>query len=192
MSGFMEDMKTRWLDMLTPPWRDVEPDEDKFVHIATWIIGWIWALAGILLGAVFAPYLLEVWGFADSAYQDIMVIGVATLAGFLVQFFGWCLIFLVAIIDDLIRGAPPRRDAISLAGFLFFIIALPLPLLIVGYVIYLYATTVGTQNGLITTGVIGGVFVKLAITLGLPLVKSLFFGILFAGFIRWLRGGKAK
>ena len=31
----------------------------------------------------------------------------------------------------------------------------------VGYATYLYATTIGTQNGLITTGVIGGVLLTL-------------------------------
>jgi hypothetical protein len=39
-------------------------------------------------------------------------------------------------------------------------------LLGVSYATYLYATTIGTQNGLITTGAIGGVLVKLTFRFG--------------------------
>jgi len=48
-----------WLAMLIPPWREVEPGERRFSHLFYWIVGWVWALAGIILGAVIAPYLLE-------------------------------------------------------------------------------------------------------------------------------------
>jgi hypothetical protein len=197
-----------WLSMLVPPWSKELPhdtDGERYFHIAVWLTGWTWVLAGIVFGSVVSPYLFKVWALSNSSYRDWFVVVVATIACFLVQALGLMLISLMACIGILFyifasiflasMGIIDVDGAETLAVWSFvssvFIGAL-LPLIAVGYGIYLYAATVGTQAGLVTTGVIGGVLVKLAITLGAPVVKGAIFGFLFARFMIWLRGNRQK
>jgi hypothetical protein len=186
---FAEGFRRAWLFMLTPPWRDVEGGDNRG-HTFLWLVGWAWAVAGILLGVVIAPYFLDVWGLADSSFQVSIVIGIAALAGFLLQFLGWCLMALLTFTDALIRGDTKKLS--TLAGVVLMLVVIPLPLVAVGYTIYLYAITIGAQKALVTIGVISGVLVKLAITVGVLILGSLIIGPLPAGFIRWLRRGRAK
>jgi hypothetical protein len=191
MNDFVEIFRYFWLMMLTPPWRDVQSDEaggDKFFHVIFWLVGWIWALTGIILGAVLSPYLLEVGGVADSPYQDVIVIGIATIAGFFVQFLGWLVVTLFGFIVVGIIGPLTRTEPGDIALFLVLLIALPLPLIGAGYGIYLYAAKIGIKEGFVSVGVIGGVLVKLTVALGLPLLKTIIVGFIFARFMIWLRG----
>jgi hypothetical protein len=89
-----------WLAMLIPPWREAEPGGRRFSRLFYWIVGWVWALAGIILGAVIAPYLLGIWELANSPYQDALVIGIAAIAGFVVQFLGWRLMVILFSMHD--------------------------------------------------------------------------------------------
>jgi hypothetical protein len=146
--------------MLTPPWQNVDADEDKLLHTLAWILGWMWALAGIILGALISPYLLTTWGLMNSTYHDLVVICVAAVMGFLVQFLvqflGWALLFSAFLADELFTRDTNRESL--LAVFIIVFICLPLPLALVDYGIYLYVSTIGAQSGLISTGVIGGVW----------------------------------
>ncbi len=139
----MPRFRMLWLYMLDPPWRHSEPEPDPSVktdygtgpsigkwllwrmrrrlHWYVWVAGWLWAVAGLVLGALVAPLLLKRAGLSDTQYQDWIVIGVAVLAGFLVQFLSWCflipsIVFMGRKIDDarsyryLPEGAELPRD----------------------------------------------------------------------------------
>jgi hypothetical protein len=130
----LKGLKWMWFAMLTPPWRSMSPGEERGYQITMWVVGWMWAVAGIILGAVIAPYILATVGIANSQYQDALVIGVAAVAGFLVQFAGWCLEVVVAETDGLIR-----RDSTgvgNIASLILIFVVFPLPFVVVGYAIY--------------------------------------------------------
>jgi hypothetical protein len=91
MEDVLEAFRVVWLAMLTPPWQKADP-EDNSKDVLAWVIGWVWAIAGVILGAVIAPYILEPSGFTSSPYQDAIVVGTATVGGFLVRFIDWRLV----------------------------------------------------------------------------------------------------
>lgn len=70
----------------------------QHAHWFMWLIGWLWTLAGLFLGALIAPSLLRLVGLADTPYQNWLVVAVAVVAGFLVQFIGWLMIVPLLVI----------------------------------------------------------------------------------------------
>jgi hypothetical protein len=126
-----------------------------------WVLGWAWAIAGLVGGALFAPSVAQFLGLAHSAYSDWIVIVVAILAGFFVQLLGW----LVAIVGftaisfaegffDIDIGAPGW-----LSTPLFLVIA-PLPMVVVGYGIIRYLNWVGPGKREVTIAFVGALVVK--------------------------------
>lgn len=178
--GFFDGrLKLFWAWMLEPPWQDSELKSDALRWVI-WGLGWAWTIAGIVLGAMFAPSLVQSTGLAGAPYSDWLIIAIAVFAGFLVQFVGWCLMALVVV------GAASNSEASWSFIFLPFIV-IPLPFIGVGYGIYRYLTWVGAGQREVTTAFVGALLVK---TFAIPLVKGIVTGTLFRWFMRWLRGGK--
>jgi hypothetical protein len=186
MSTFVADLKHAWLEMLEPPWR--RPGRDNPLTWRFWVVGWTWAIAGLILGAFIAPTVLQRAGLASSDYQDVFNLAVAVLTGFLVQFLGWVFAFgVLAPLADYLEGLP---DWVSdVLYFPFVAVFALLPLVGVGYGIYRYLTWVGAGQRSIAVAFVGGLLVK---ALLIPLIKGIMTGALFRWFMRWLRGGKVK
>ena len=49
MGEFWDFFKAPWRYMIEPLWRDSE-DEEKVNHWIYWIVGWVWAPGGLVLG----------------------------------------------------------------------------------------------------------------------------------------------
>jgi hypothetical protein len=177
MDYLMDELKRAWLDMLEPPWRDSGSDKERFNHWFLWLVGWTWALAGLVLGALVAPSLVQVAGFSSTPYEDALVVGVAVLAGFIVQLLGW----LIGALAGLITAS-------WLDGTLVATVVV-LPLAGVGYGIYRYLTWVGAGQRSVTIAFVGGLLIK---TFAIPLIKGIVTGALFKWFLNWLRGGNTK
>ena len=179
MVRFTNAIKSFWLDMLVPPWRHSGPD-DRFDHWASWLIGWAWALSGLVLGALIAPLLVRFAGLSNASYQDALVIGIAVFAGFVVQLFGWCLwLFFFLCIQNMpeylrVWGTP---------------VVLVLPLAASGYGVYRYLTWVGAGQRSVTIAFVGGLLIK---TFIIPAIWGAIKSRAFQAFMRWLRGDKVK
>jgi hypothetical protein len=109
------------------------------------------------------------------------VIGVAVLAGFVVQFLGWWMLLM----------AEERWNAVTdlsfTVGLVSVLVAVLLPFAGVGYGIYLYFTSVAADQRTVTVAFVGGLLVK---TFVIPLIKAIVTGAAFRVLMRWLRGGK--
>jgi hypothetical protein len=161
-------------------------------------MGWTWFLAGALLGGIVAPYLLNVWGLANTQYEVPALAAIGAVFGFLVQLVGW---FVMSILSNLMpterlrpylaeeryRSGESRRQLFIVLAFVFgtFLASFLFPLALVGYGVYLYVTTLGAQSGLTTTAVIGGTLIKLAVIFAVPLLRGLVFTLL-VGRVIWL------
>lgn len=67
--GFGDELKKAWKYMLVLPWKPLEPDEtDRGARWFYWLFGWAWAIAGLVLGALYAPSLLQVAGLSDTPW----------------------------------------------------------------------------------------------------------------------------
>jgi hypothetical protein len=177
--------------MLSQPWIEEDPKR-SFALWGTWILGWLWSLAGLVVGASFAPALVQAVSLRDSPYENAFVIGVAVAAGFLGQFVGWLLWFLLAVaplmrldrFDDWLdsRAWPPLLK-VSVAALLTALFELPLLILIyflaalsvalpfaaISYGLYRYLTAVGLDQELVAVAAAGGLLVK---ALLIPLMTS--------------------
>ena len=179
---FTDDLSLTWLYMLEPPWYG--PDYDRSDHWVIWVVGWAWAVSGVVLGALVAPSILRWAGVSSTQYQDWLVIVVALLAGILVQLLGWCMYIVV------IKGAVYLFDGFfrDVIGLLFLVVCI-LPFAGVGYCIYRYLIWVGTGQRSIT---VAFAVTFLAKTLLIPFIKGLVTGALFKWFMNRLRGGNPK
>jgi hypothetical protein len=188
MRELMDMLKGTWLAMLEPPWRNSVAGLTPFQHQAVWLIGWAWAIAGLILGAFFAPSLVQYVGLANTPYRDELDIGIAVLAGFLVQLLGWLLLlpFVLAVQRINYRALANPRLLLSVLAI---IASVPVPLAAVGYALYRYFTWVGTGQGLVTTGFVGGLLIK---TFLIPFIKSIVTGVAFQRFMTWLHGKDAS
>jgi hypothetical protein len=118
MGRFWVELKNAWADMLESPWRHTGPDDLRRAHWVNWLVGWAWAVAGLVLGALVAPKLIEVAGLKNIPHQDWLIVAVAIIAGFSVHLFGWALtlpplviakmlfdvwlgVFILSVTDDL-------------------------------------------------------------------------------------------
>ncbi len=187
MGEFMDSVRDAWFSMLEPPWRHTGTDKKsvRLGHWFLWLIGWAWALAGLVLGALVAPSLVQLAGLSDTLYLDWLIIAIAVLAGFLVQLLGWCLLIAwVPISGLLVVGAIGRIMAVILL-----VIACLLPFAGVGYALYRYFALVGADQRTVTIAFVGGLLVK---TLVIPLIKGIVTGAAFKVLMRWLRGKESK
>jgi hypothetical protein len=187
---FVGWMRESWVAMLEPPWSH-RPDTSDWlaedVYWPTWIIGWLWTIAGILLGALIAPSLLQLVGLAHATYSDWLVIGVAVVAGFFVQLIGFTLVNILNAVTPGDWGDLPVLQLWLLVpiGIVFIL----LPFAGVGYGIYRYLTWVGPSQRSVTVAFVGALLAK---TLLIPLIKSIVTGALIRWIARVLRGGKVK
>ncbi len=190
MGVFIGKMKVFSLWMLEPPWRHSGPAQWEKAHWLVWFVGSVWSLAGLVLGAVVAPSLVQSVGHLATPYQGALVTGVAVLAGFLVQSLGWLLLvptlYVVVLIPQHLSWPNAARQAsVLLVCFVFAVV----PFAGVGYALYRYVTWVGTGQGLVTTAFVGGLLVK---TLLIPFIKGIVTGALLKWFMGWLRGDKTE
>ncbi len=200
MDTFWSQFKGTWLLMIELPWQNPRID-DRRLHWQQWLLGWSWTLGGLVLGALVAPQLLQFAGLSTAPYQDLLVIGVAAVAGFLVQFLGWSLVGLsLAYINN--ERLRPLIDAViampsfvqrvvvqlyKVAVYALIFALVMLPLAGVGYGIFRYLTWVGAGQREVTIAFVGALLVK---TFLIPFIKGIVTGALFKWFMNWLRGGK--
>src|SRR5258706_13637719 len=153
VGDYIGGLKVMWLWMLQPPWRHSGRDDEQASHWFIWLLGWTWSLAGLVLGAVVAPSLVQVAGLSAAPYQGALMLGVVVLEGFLVQVLGWCVLALIFAIGK----------AVSLPkalGWLVLLVVFVLPLAGVVYALCPYLTWVGAHEEVVALIFIGGLFVK--------------------------------
>jgi hypothetical protein len=182
MGDYIGGLKVMWLWMLQPPWRHSGRGDEQASHWFIWLLGWAWALAGLILGAVAAPSVVQVAGLADAPDQGALMLGVVVLAGFLVQALGWCVL-------ALIFGIGKAVSLPKVLGWPVLLVVFVLPLVGVGYALYPYRTWVGANREVITVILVGGLFVK---TFLIPSIQAIATGAEFKVVMRWLRGGKPR
>lgn len=199
--GFRGSLRLFWSWMLTPPWRDFTGDIQAY-HWAFWLIGWAWAIMGLVGGALVAPSLVQFAGLSHVPYQDELIVGIAVVAGFLVQLVAWC--FLAVITASLLRFLPGLARTITNVNFalvsqsvympttvfsrrrvVYFAVLGLVPLAGVGYVLYRYYAWIGVGQRSVTVAFVGALLVK---TFLIPLIKGIVTGALFKWFVGWLRG----
>jgi len=182
MGDYIGGLKVMWLWMFQPPWRHSGRGDEQASHWFIWLLGWAWALAGLVLGAVAAPSLMQVAGLSDTSYQGALMIGVVVLEGFLVQVLGWCVL-------ALLFGIGKAVSLPKALGWPVLLVVFVLPLAGVSYALYPYRTWVGAHQEVVTIVFIGGLFVKAFL---IPSLKAIAVGTGFKLFMQWLRGGKPK
>jgi hypothetical protein len=203
---FVRQLKNAWLMMLERPWQSAGTGDDKETHWVLWLTGWTWSIAGLLLGALVAPTLLQIAGFADITYYDVAVIAVAVLVGFLIQLLGWsCAILLYSLFQfltfrfSLQLGESKYRLAHAvLTAYMALELVLWLVILAVIFLfplacatlgVYVYFSLVGEIEGSVVVAAVGGLFIKLV---ALPLIKAVLSATALAFLVRWLRGTNSK
>lgn len=180
-------------------------------HWFRWIVGWMYALCGLVGGALVAPSLVRWAALSWFPYQDWLVIGIAAITGFLVHLLGWVLIansFVPAgltfrisnrVSNRIMRsgGLDRRRRTVILvlgtcailSAVAGLVVALLLPLAAVGFGIYRYLTWIGPGQRTVTVAFVGGLLVKTLIS---PLFKYIMGSVVFTRILRWLRSDKTK
>jgi hypothetical protein len=105
----MRVMKLTWSYMFEPPWRHNGLNDERRIHWLIWTLSWVWTLSGLVLGALVAPSLVQWVRLHYTQYQeplvkfqDWLVIGVAVLAGFVLQLVGFLMLSQEA---RLVRGS---------------------------------------------------------------------------------------
>src|SRR5262249_53592681 len=169
--------------MLVPPWRHSRPEHQQDIYELVWIVGWGWTFAGLVLGALVAPSLVQFARLSQAPYQDGLVIGAAVIIGFLVQLLGWCLFALCAWG---LRSwpAPLKNHAVFVS-----IVPLLLSPAVLSYGLPRYVTWVGEGQRSVTVAFVGALLFELCAIL---LIKGIVTGALLRWFIGWLRGEDAK
>jgi hypothetical protein len=182
MGDYIGGLKVMWLWMLQPPWRHSGRGDEQPSHWFIWLLGWAWALAGLILGAVVAPSIVQVAGLSDNPYQGALLLGVVVLAGYLVQVLGWCVL-------ALIFGVGKAVSLPKALGWPVLLVVFVLPLAGVGYALYPYRTWLGAHQEVVIVVFVGGLFVK---AFFIPSIQAIATGMEFKLFLRRLRGGKPK
>jgi hypothetical protein len=195
MGRYWLDLKLIWLIMLEPPWK--YSGTDSYVLLDSWIswLGvWVWAVAGLALGAVLAQPLVHFLGIGTTGFQDAVTIVIAFIAGLLIQIFGWSVYApfyaLSSFLDE--RWRPGNLlFAVLLLGLLLgsMLVGGLAPLVAVGYVLYRYFTWVGPGQSSVTIAFVGALLVK---SLLIPAIWGAIKSKAFQAFVWWLRGDKVK
>mgnify|MGYP001432942962 CR=1 FL=1 len=174
-----------------------------------WIVGWLWTIGGLVGGAFLAQPLLQWADVTNSPYANAIGIGVAVVAGILVQLVGWALVVPATIFGAIAPGTPKvpehaDKDQIKvllsdagcwtatgmvMSTIVLDLVAILLPLVGVGYGIYAYLHWVGAGQASITVAFVGALLIK---ALVIPLIKAVVPGAAFKWFMDWLRGDKSK
>jgi hypothetical protein len=157
------------------------------------------------VGAVYAPYPATNLGLVGGANADAVETAIAILAGFLAQLVGWLIfaslgLITIAIDERLDYGWLNDSGLIdnvfasvaTIVGIVVIIAASLAPLVGLYFLFTRYTHQVGTQSELVSSTFISATLIKVALSFGLPLLKSLTVGIIFARFMIWLRGGRKK
>jgi hypothetical protein len=182
VGDYIGGLKVMWLWMLQPPWRHSGRGDEQPSHWFIWLLGWAWSLAGLVLGAVVAPSLVQVAGLSATPYQGALMLGGAVLAGFLAQALGWCYLALIFGIGKTVSLPKALGWPVLLVVFVF-------PLAGVVYALYPYFTRVGASQEVVTIVFVGSLFVKAFL---IPSIKAIATGVEFKVIKDWLRGGKPK
>lgn len=185
-------LKLVWLYMLELPWRHTarnsDNDDSRPLHWAFWVEGWAWTIAGMFLGALVAPSVLQFAGFSDLPFQDWLVIAVALAAGFLVQLVPLLMAFPAVFIGVRMRK---RWDIPWWVEFLLSFVGGTIivfsPLVGVAYGIHLYLNQVGADQRTTTIAFAGSLLVK---TFIIPAIWGAIKSRAFKWLLNWLRGGK--
>jgi hypothetical protein len=168
-SAAKAELRVAWLAMVVPPWLDSGDRRVRTAHWVWWFVGWVWTLAGLTSGALVAPSLIRVLGLAHTTYEDWLVIALAVLAGFLVQMLGWSLIsFLTLVLAnnlpiDVFSRYKTRTQ--TLIAFLSLCAVILLPLVGVGFGIYVYLARISADQRTVTIAFLGALLIKTLITL---------------------------
>jgi MFS family permease len=140
MGKFMDDLRETWSHMFLVPWRRGRSDESDQVETALrwllWLIGVVWVVAGLILGAVANSTLSWVTSWLDSPYRDALAIGVTALTGLLALVLGGCLVALVDPVLDQTSDKPTTsRDwlVMFLLLAIAFLVVVGIPLVGVGF-----------------------------------------------------------
>jgi hypothetical protein len=187
MGEIMRMLKQTWLWTLEPPWWSSGSEKERSAHWFVWVLGWVWAIGGIAIGALYAPLLIEAVGLSGSSYRDILLIVIAVFAGFILHLFGW-------FIEILMESQARRQGVEKIAGnegltSVFFIVIFGFPLLVMLLALSFYLNVASAGKQSVTVGFVGALLVK---TFLFPLIKGIVTGAIFMWFKNWLRGGKAK
>ncbi len=182
MGDYIGGLKVMWVWMLQPPWRHSGLVNERASHWFIWLLGWAWSIAGLILGAVVAPSIVQVAGLSATPYLGALMIGGVVLAGFLVQALGWCVL-------ALIFGIGKAVSLPKALGWPVLLVVFVLPLAGVGYALYPYLTWVGAHQEVITLILVGSLFVKAFL---IPSLNAVAVGAGFKFIMQWLRGGKPK
>jgi hypothetical protein len=90
-------LEEKWRLMTTFPWQEVEIEGySKRLHFVAWILGWLWAISGILAGSLLALPLLDAFHIQGTPFASPASIAVAIGMGFAVQLLGWLLLILAS------------------------------------------------------------------------------------------------
>jgi hypothetical protein len=205
--NLIHDLKGSFLCFMVPPWQDIGDRDGIDGRTFIWILGWLWTIPGLFIGALFSLSLINRLHLDNSSYQDWLVITSSVIGGFAIQLFGWIEFFLIlhypvrwgrtiTISQARINGTDAWRYyqtpkfianlKMSIALVLIFV-GFAIPLATVGFLTYWYLTNLGSQVGLLNKGVLGGFVVKVLLLFIWPLVKGAIVGIIINGIIKWLR-----
>lgn len=190
LEKFQDNLRVGWLSMIELPWQHTGPEGDRVArreHWLAWLIGWAWALSGLALGALLAPWLLQIAGLSGTSSTDSLAIAIAVVMGFLVQVLGTVV---VSLWNTVVRQYSDDWS-FPLAMFLLvtqFIVVL-LPLAGVGFGIYRYLNWVGAGQRTITIAFAGALLIK---TFVIPAITGAIRSKAFQIFLQWLRRGSGK
>jgi hypothetical protein len=137
-------------------------------------------------GAFIAPSLVQYWGVEDTPFQDPLVIAIAVLASFLVQWVGWLLLAVALelgnVLDDIVdRDSTETRHALESFAVEFALLASLLPVAAVGIGLYFYVNVVGVDQRSVAVAFFGSLLIRVFAA-----------GALFRWVLRRQRGDKPK
>jgi|GEM_PF-2876750 len=160
-------------------------------HIYYWTYGLPLTFAGIICAGICAPSLVQRFAIKGipSIYQDIVI---AFVGGLVWQFGFAVLLSLFAYTRFFQQWFITRQTAswqyslIRMVIICIFFTPLALPVFFVKY----YVNDSTPQQGMITTGIIDATLIKVAFTLGIPLLQIVYTSLIQERLNRWFLGQK--
>jgi hypothetical protein len=139
-SDIVHALQHGWLPSFVVPWQRVEltrysPPKWRSLVVAmswlVWVVGCMWMIAGLVMGALVAPSFIQFLGLRHPPYRDAGAIALTVLAGLLTHFLLWWWVFLAGIVRDNL----PARVRLALAPLMLTSLVAP-PSLRIGYGLY--------------------------------------------------------
>ena len=165
----LEYLQLTWLFFFDePPWRDSELVSNAAEHWFLWLLGWSWALSGLIVGALYAPAVVSWIGLSWVPYQDTLYLIIACVAALLVQLVAWTLVLLIFAFGLLLGNLaglsklpadhiiPPIRTV----GYIRFFIYLFWPCIVAVYVAYSTFVDSSPSQRSLAIAIVGGVILK--------------------------------